>query len=160
LLRFRTSKHASSGTPRAYRTVPIAPSQSSAPSAIRSLNACGIPAPQRGQHPRDDLIDAQAGGVHREMCARVVRLTRAVQRLDLRGGRLEHWAAADAPGALEQIWQVAVQPDDGAKSAKRIHPVVTTRQAAAGGDDVRRLQGELCQHFTLQTAEDVLAGLA
>src|SRR3989304_2856900 len=51
LLAFKTSKQPSSGTPRAYSMVPMAPSQSSGPSASRDRNgliAISPPAPAGG----------------------------------------------------------------------------------------------------------------
>src|SRR3989442_12676990 len=137
--------------------VPMAPSQRPGRSARAALNACGMRLPQRGEHARDDLVDAEPGRVHRDVGARVVGFARAVQRLDLRGRALEHGAAADALRAREQLGQIAAQPHDSAERAQRLDAVVAARQPAAGGDHVAGLEGERGERLALETAEGVLA---
>src|SRR5262245_189072 len=90
-LTFSTSKHASSGTPRAYSMVPMAPSHRSGRSAIEATNGAGtlrgLHRPRIGaervEHPREHLIGAEPGRIHREVRLPVVRDARLVERVHL-----------------------------------------------------------------------------
>src|SRR5207237_5111083 len=137
----------------------MAPSQRSAPSARRSLNAGGMRLPQRGEYSRDDLIDAEARGIDGHVRARVIGLPRAIERLDVHGRALEHRPAAEAARALEQLGQISAQPHDGAEGAQRLHAVIAAGQPAARRDHVARLQRECLEHLALQTAKRLLTAL-
>src|SRR5688572_33032786 len=138
----------------------MAPSQRSGPSPRRSLNACGMALPQRRQHPRHDLIDAETTRVDGEVRLRVIRLAAAIERFDVGRRAVEHRASTDAPRALELYPEVTAQPDDDAERAQRFHPALATRQAPAGGDDVARLEPQRLQRLGLEAAKCLLARLA
>src|SRR4029077_11019572 len=112
LFTFSTSKQASSGTPRAYKRVPMAPSQRSGPAASRSLNACAMGLPERLQDAADGLVHAEALRLDHEVGGAVVGLALPIERLDLGAGALgEHRPLAGAAGALVHLLELSLEPD-------------------------------------------------
>src|SRR5207302_1432612 len=161
VFRFSTSKQPSSGTPRAYRRVPMAPSQRRGPAASRSLNACAMGLGEHPQDAADDLVHAEPVRLDHEVGRAVVRLALAVERLDLGAGALgEHRPQAGAARALVHLPEVSLEPDDRAERAQPRHSPLPARQPAAGRDHVAPLEAEALEDLGLKLAEARLAGLA
>src|SRR5437899_2975060 len=158
LFRLRTSKQASSDTPRAWSIVPIAPSQRSGPASRRRLNACGMRFPERGQHARDDLVRAEPARVDHDVRAPIVGLARAVECLQLLGGPArEHRPVCRPARSLVEVGEVAGEPHDGAERPEGLHAPLAARETAARRDHVARLQLEGVQRVGFELAEPLLA---
>src|SRR5438105_15625750 len=109
----------------------MAPSQSSAPSARRRLNACGMRIAEQADQPADDLVDAESGRVDGEMRLPVEGRALSVQGLDLRGGSaVEHRPLAAMTRALVELAEVSVEPHHGAERLERLQPALATGQPA------------------------------
>src|SRR5712692_5843149 len=127
-LTFSTSKQASSGTPRAYSMVPMAPSPRSGCLATRSRKGALIsarngslsprggegrvrgsgPQMKRLEHFSGHLIGVESRRVHLHVSLGVVRFTRLVERLDLLLRlSMEHGAIATPARSLEERPELA-----------------------------------------------------
>src|SRR5437660_526132 len=144
-------------------TPPSSSASACSPNASRPSAAVTVPSGSRYlpsgpiEPSTQTARPAEPRRVHRDVGACIVGLARAVERLDLGRGALEHRAASDARGAREQLRQVTAQPHDGPERAQRLDTVVAARQPAAGGDDVAGLEGEGPEHLALETPERLLA---
>src|SRR5262249_17668435 len=97
----------------------------------------------------------------REVRLSVVGPARPVELLDLvTGPPVQHRPVADPACPLEQLVYVAVEPDDRAQLPQPFHPALAARQAAAGGDDVTRLECQCVERLGLELAESLLALVA
>ena len=106
----------------------------------------------------DDLVDGAAARVDGDVRLRVKRLARAVERDDVVvRAPVEHRPRALPSRARQQLRRIAAQPDDGTEPAQRLHHPLAARQAAAGGDDVIRLQRERLDRLGFELAEPRLA---
>src|SRR6266849_5056535 len=162
-LTLSTSKQASSGTPRAYSMVPMAPSPSSGCCASRSrkgalisarngsLSPSGGEGRVRGSGPRlerlpdfrRDLVGGEARRVYAQISLRVVRLAGLVERLDLLARlAVQHGAIASSARPLEKRGELARQPDDCAECLECLHASLSAGQPTARCDHISSLEGE------------------
>src|SRR6266850_7224822 len=168
-LTFSTSKHASSGTPRAYSMVPMAPSPSSGRSRRRSMKGALIsarngrvgksgPCLERLPDFRHDLVGIEARRVHTQISLGVEGLAGLVEGLDLFSRlAVEHRPISASERPLAERRQIARQPDDRAQGLEGFHAPVLARQPAPRGNDIASLEGEKPHRFVLEGAEVRLA---
>src|SRR3990172_2645765 len=141
LLALKTSKHPSSGTPPAYSMVPMAPSQSSGPSASRDRNgliAISPPAP--------------AGGGGRESAAPPGR--RPARPFRPRGGLAPEQGAGAGPQRprVERL-ELAREPDHRPHRLQRLHAPLPAGEPAAGRDHVAALESEQIEEVGFELPE-------
>src|SRR5712692_4747142 len=177
-LTFRTSKQASSGTPRAYSMVPMAPSPRSGCLATRSRKGALIslrnrslsplggegsvrgsgPHTKRPEHLRRDLVGVEPRRVHAHISLGIERLARLVERLDLFSRlAVEHRPIATSERPLAERRQITRQPDDRAQGLESFHAPVLARQPATRGNDIAPLEGEKPYRLVLEGPEVRLA---
>src|SRR3989442_13249243 len=141
LFRLRTSKHASSDTPRAYSIVPIAPSQRSGPASRRWLNALGMRSPERGQDTGDDLVPAEPACGDDDVRAPVEGLARGGERAELLDGPTrEHRPVSRPARPLPAVGGGTRAPHDRAESPDGLHASLAAREATARRAHAARFQ--------------------
>src|SRR5713101_4837896 len=177
-LTFSTSKQASSGTPRAYSMVPMAPSPRSGCLATRSrkgalislrnrsLSPLGGEGRVRGsgshtkrpEHLRRDLVGVEARRVHTQISLGVEGFAGLVERLDLLAClAVEHRPIAASERPLAECREIARQPNDRAQGLESFHAPVLARQPATRGNDIAPLEGEKPHRLILESPEVRLA---
>src|SRR5712692_623343 len=177
-LTLSTSKQASSGTPRAYSMVPMAPSPSSGCLATRSRKGALIsarnrslspsggegrvrgsgPPMKRPEHFSGHLIGVESRRVHLHVSLGVEGFAGLVERLDLFPRlAVEHRPIATSERPLAERGQITRQPDDRAQGLESFHAPVLARQPATRGNDIAPLEGEKPHRLILEGPEVRLA---